>query len=456
MSSPKPRSSTRRSKSPSVRRRHHGRSDRDPIEEARARSLEQLKHNACPHGIVASPIDRRNYRAIWSRDGCICAVAAYVSGDEELVASARRTLRTVAEHQADNGQVPSYLLIDDDDEIRHANYGGWGEITSIDSSLWFLIACQTAFMRRKESEFIDDPLFATYRRVFRYLFAVDANSCGLLEIPIAGDWTDIFNRSYHVLYDEVLWYRALRSGARLAEHASEGHERSYYDKAARLVRQRINDEFWWDHNHVVARVAQRYKIRHDLPKHPDFHYYQSHLTPFLNDWFTRFDSFANILAALLGVASPERTAAIIREVFRRKLDHPYPLRVLDPPIEPGDPDSHSLLLSEEPPFVYHNGGIWPLAGGFWVMLLSLVGKKADARKALRRLAAALRLPATKNDEWGFYEHLHGRTGEAMGTRDLSWNAAAYLLAYHAAVQDQFPAFTEHEERGAGPAPRPAG
>ena len=438
-----------RAQSPSHRHRQ------DPIEEAYARSIDQLKRNVCPYGFLASPIDRRNYRAVWSRDGCICAVAAYVSGDEELINHARHTLRTLAEHQADNGQVPSYLLVAEDDEIRHANYGGWGEITSIDSSLWFLIACQTAFMRRKESEFIDDPLFETYRRVFRYLFAIDANSCGLLEIPIAGDWTDILNRSYHVLYDEVLWYRALRSGARLAEHADEGHDRRYYDQAARRVRERLNDEFWWDNGDVVARVAKRYKIRHDLPKNPDFHFYQSHLTPFLNDWHQRFDAFANVLAGLLGVASPERTDAIIRQVCERKLAHPYPLRVLDPPIEAKDPDAYGLLVSQEPPYEYHNGGIWPLAGGFWVMLLSLVGKKDDAHDALHRLACALRLPATDEDQWGFYEHLHGQTGEAMGTRDLTWNGAAYLLAYHAVVENQYPAFTEHEDCGAGPEPQPA-
>ncbi|HVU24638.1 MAG TPA: glycoside hydrolase 100 family protein [Opitutus sp.] len=422
------------------------------IEEARRRSLDQLKRNACPYGFLASPVDQRNYRAIWSRDGCICAVAAYVSGDDELVESARRTLLTLAGHQADNGQVASYLLVDEHDRIHHANYGGWGEITSIDSSLWFLIACQSAFMRRKESEFIDDPLYETYRRVFRYLFAIDANSCGLLEIPIAGDWTDILNRSYHVLYDEVLWYRALRSGARLAEHAAAGRDRDRYDRAARCVRDRLNHEFWWDNPDTVARVAKRYKIRHDLPAQPDFHFYQSHLAPFLNDWFERFDSFANVLAALLGVASPERTDAIVREVCARGLDRPYPLRVLDPPIREKDPDSYRLLISEEAPFVYHNGGVWPLAGAFWVMLLALLGRTDDARDALHRVASALELPATDDDRWGFYEHLHGQTGEAMGTRDLSWNGAGYLLAYHALIKGEFPAFTVHEERGAGPEP----
>ena len=37
-----------------------------------------------------------------------------------------------------------------------------------------------------------------------WLSALDSNNDGLLEVPEAGDWTDLFGRSYHVLYDEVL------------------------------------------------------------------------------------------------------------------------------------------------------------------------------------------------------------------------------------------------------------
>ena len=37
-----------------------------------------------------------------------------------------------------------------------------------------------------------------------WLSAHDSNNDGLLEIPEAGDWTDLFGRSYNVLYDEVV------------------------------------------------------------------------------------------------------------------------------------------------------------------------------------------------------------------------------------------------------------
>lgn len=397
------------------------------------RAIDRLKQNSCPHGFLASPQQRRNYRAVWARDGCICAVAAYVSGDEALMDTARRTLHTLADHQAENGQVPSYLAVGADDAIVEVNYGGLGQVTSIDSSLWFLFACHSVFRQSGEHEFVEHPLHRRYREVLRYLRSLDANSCGLLEIPIAGDWSDILNRSYHVLYDEVLWFRALFGAAELAWGAGKRGDAVAYAGLAERVWRRLNEDFWWDSRETVERVARDYMIRNTLPQEPRLAYYQSHLTPFLNSWYERFDAFANVLAALVGVAPRERSAAIVERVTRDELDRPYPLQVLEPPIRETDPDAYQLRISDEPPFGYHNGGIWPLAGGFWVALLAQLGRSDQADRALTDLARALRLSPEGEPPWGMYEYIHGRTLEPKGTRHLSWNAAAYVLGYHAHV-----------------------
>ena len=54
------------------------------------------------------------------------------------------------------------------------------------------------------------------QRAIDWLSALDANNCGMLEIPEAGDWTDLFARSYNVLYDEVLWFSSLKYYAKIA------------------------------------------------------------------------------------------------------------------------------------------------------------------------------------------------------------------------------------------------
>ena len=35
---------------------------------------------------------------------------------------------------------------------------------------------------------------------------------------------------------------------------------------------------------------------------------------------------------------------------------------------------------------YHNGGVWPFAVGFWVMVLASLGKRRQAQRALSALA----------------------------------------------------------------------
>lgn len=412
--------------------------------EAYRESIERLRANSVEHGFLAAPHDRRNYRAVWARDGCLCAVAAYLSGDAGLMETARRTLHTLADHQSDNGQVPSYLLVEGDGRISEVNYSGYGEVTSIDSSLWFLFACHAIFRQGGEHEFVEHPLHERYREVIRYLRSIDANSCGLLEIPIAGDWSDILNRSYHVLYDEVLWFRALYGAAELAEGAGDHANAASYAHLAVRVWRRLNDDFWWDDAEVVRRVAEKYMIRNPLPREPCFPYYQSHLTPFIHNWPHRFDAFANVLAALMGVAPPDRVEAIVRRVMETGLDHPHPLRVLDPPIREDDPDAFQLRISDEPPFSYHNGGIWPLAGGFWVVFLARLGRGAEAGQALVNLAGALRLAPAGRPPWGMYEYLHGRTCEPSGTRHLSWSAAAYVLAYRAQVDGRMAHFAQSD------------
>ncbi len=421
-------------------------SDAGLIDAAYHRSLELLRRAATPYGFVASTENLgANYHAVWGRDSSICAIAAFMVDDPELESTAERTLLSLAENQAENGQIPSYILLDGNHKIQEVVHGGWGRITTIDSNLWFFIACQTAFFDRSLHEFIEDHLFEIYHRTMRHLESIDADACGLLEIPIAGDWSDILDRSYHILYDQVLWYRAQRCAALLCRERGEIDAQRKLDERADRIRARLNAEFWWDeHGKELAR--ELYFIRHPLPE-GELLYYQSHLEPFNNTWCHRFDAFGNILACLMGVAPTERIETIIRRVLASELHRPYPIRVLDPPIFPQDSDWNPLYETKERPYEYHNGGIWPLAGGFWILLLANYGWETEARKELAQLAQALMADRDDNGRdsgsWGFHEYFHGRTGAPAGHRYQAWDAASYLLAYKAIQQYHLACF----ERG---------
>jgi len=75
---------------------------------------------------------------------------------------------------------------------------------------------------------------------------------------------------------------------------------------------------------------------------------------------------------------------------------------------------------------YHNGGIWPMVGGFWVSALAAAGRALEAKEELVKLA---RVCALRN--WAFTEWLHGKTLAPRGMPGQSWNAAAFLFAQHA-------------------------
>ena len=79
---------------------------------------------------------------------------------------------------------------------------------------------------------------------------------------------------------------------------------------------------------------------------------------------------------------------------------------------------------------YHNGGIWPFVGGFWVLALARLGLHDLAWQQLGRLAQVNAL-----DDWRFTEWFHGRTLAPMGMAGQSWNAATFLLARRALQGD---------------------
>ncbi len=413
--------------------------DHDLIREAYARSLHELRFNSSPWGFLAARQGGKNYNAVWGRDGAITAIASFETADAELIETGVRTLQSLAEHQARNGQIPSYLSLMDD-EIVDVVYGGLGNITSIDANLWFIIACQTAVEKLDRREFLHEHFREVYRRAMRHLASIDSDCCGLLEIPVAGDWSDLLDRSYHILYDQVLWWRVLSGAVRLIEWCDGNQQREFHKRQAEEIGELLNDQFWWD-QHGKKSARESYMIGTELPPE-EMLYYQCYLQPFHNTWYERFDSLGNVLTALSGLAPRNRAEIIAHQVTSRKLDRPAPLRVLDPVVQPGDDDWLEMYKEKQPPYAYHNGGIWPLAGGLWVSLLAKLERRNEALTALTSLARSLKASNSKDVAWGFHEYLHGQTGEPMGRRHQAWSAASFIMAYHAAVDHRFACFEQ--------------
>ena len=185
-------------------------------DEAFEQALLSLRRNVTPLGFTAASLGDNvlmdhdaNYAAVWARDGIMSGLWAMALDDRALDATFRRTLEVLAAHQTPAGQIPAYVRI----HGEVPDYSGIGGIASIDSVLWWVIGVARYSLLRGDRGFAE-AMFPGVERAMRWLAAHDSNNDGLLEIPESSDWMDLFPRSYNVLYDEVLWYRACRDAPR--------------------------------------------------------------------------------------------------------------------------------------------------------------------------------------------------------------------------------------------------
>jgi len=137
------------------------------------------------------------------------------------------------------------------------------------------------------------------------------------------------------------------------------------------------------------------------------------------------DVFGNVLAIQSGLADAAMAQRIVRTIDAAHASQPYPLRVVLHPLSQQHELWRAYMGRHRQNIVhqYHNGGIWPFVGGFWVSALAASGDDKLARTELAKVARANAL-----EGWQFNEWLHGRTLAPSGMPGQSWNAAAFLMA----------------------------
>jgi len=379
--------------------------------EARARALDVLRRCVTAVGFKASALPG-GYPQVWARDAPITSLGAYASNDEELIACALRSLETLTRTQTPLGMI--HLNFD-----TRTNHRATGNAEFI-ARQWPHLVRATEWLRYQ-----------------------DMNACGLLEVPEAGDWADLYAVRYNVLYDNVLYVGCLRAMAALAAAIGEEPRTPqttgdvhYADLAADVAR-KIRLLFWldrpWDGGAFGEQLEALRAERLEW-----FLLYQNTATltemPFLLPWVGfrefghNFDGLGNMLAILLGVADENQTAIILRHAHAVGADAPYPLRAFYPPIYPGDRDWRDYYRSRNLnlPHQYHNGGVWPFVGGFYVAALAAAGLLGRAEEQLGALALANHLG--KLAPWEFNEWIHGLSGQAMGHPLQAWSAGMYLYA----------------------------
>lgn len=398
----------------------------DYLRTAYCKALEALRRNITPLGFSACSLNdnvtvgvAENYRSVWARDGAIC-VQGTLSVDAPDVRQCQiATLRTLLDATTPNGQVPANVRIDS----GVPDYSGLGNICSIDSGLWTVIAF-SEFVRTTRNMDLLREYQGTLHRIMSWLDAHDANHDFLLEIPEASDWTDLFGRSYNVLYDEVLWYHANFCYGRLLEQQGKHRRAGEYFRRARMIRAAILRQFWpSSHLHDEDSILNFAELQYSLG---ETQYLLAQVTPFDFNW--RCDIYGNILACLFNVLDIERARGAFRFMWGVGINTPYPVANLYPAVTPGDRDWRSYYTVNllNLPQHYHNGGIWPFIGAQWVRFINRLGMRDIALHELIKVAQLNQLGVLH--DWEFNEWAHGTTGHPMGKAFQAWSASEFVSA----------------------------
>lgn len=391
------------------------------------KALLALQKNVTPLGFSACSLADNtvtgtdaNYRSVWARDGAITVWCSLFVEDEAIKAASMRTLETLLAATSPNGQIPSNVRIDD----GQPDYSGVGSIASIDSGLWLIIAVYN-YARHTGDLSILYRHADRLQSIMNWLSAHDSNNDGLLEIPEAGDWTDLFGRSYNVLYDEVLWYRTNVCYGRMLELMGQRVRAADYLRWSQRIRGRVLDIFWPTTKTDISRPqVNRFADRQQGLG--DAQYLLAEITPFAFNW--RCDVYANILAFLMNLLDVDRARTAFEFMWGVGVNQPWPVTNLYPVVQAGDPDWRAYYTVNllNLPNHYHNGGIWPFVGGMWVRFIHRLGFRDVACRELVRLAQLNQLGRDK--EWEFNEWAHGTTGRPMGKAFQAWSAASFIRA----------------------------
>jgi glycogen debranching enzyme len=419
------------------------------IDEAKREALVVLRSCVAPHGFKASAFEG-GYPQVWARDAAITMLGALVTGEEDLLAASLASLRTLRGTQTELGMI--HLNVDTrTGEVTTENAG------AVDANLWFILAHDALRQATGDLDFIREA-WPALQRALTWLRYQDMNACGLLEVPEAGDWADLYSVRYNVLYDNALYVGALNAMAAMAAALGDMAGAGDHRLAAAEVARRINLLMWLDRAWEPKVFAEQLEELKGLR----LEWYllaQNTATltekPFYLPWVGfrefghNFDAFGNTLAILLGIADGPKRARILQHAHASGADHPYPIKAFDPPIFPGDRDWRDYFRSRNLnlPFQYHNGGIWPFLGGFYVASLVHAGEQARAGAMLAALAEANH--AGKHGPWEFNEWIHGLSGRPMGHPQQAWSAAMFLYACDAVDRGEARYFKAWGMQGVG-------
>lgn len=378
------------------------------IDQAKKAALEVLLHNSHGpfHGLPRTA--GWGYPEPYTRDLMISILGIAVTGNEKLLESIRKTLETLAKNQTEHGHIPS-LVHDADD--RGAS----------DTTPLFLLAAGIFRIVSGEEFF----LYSAVEKALIWMEYQSPSDRSLVAQQPTSDWRDEQWVIGKGLYVNTLVYSYLRLLGR--------HEKA----------EKLRDEMG---RFTITKGTMHHHVHEGLVvKHKPYYAFWSYKI-YSSE---RFDLLGNCMAILSGIASPSRADEMISWIEeecdemrkRGELTLDIPPNFF-PFIRPNDPDWHERYAQFNNPGEYHNGGIWPFIGGFYVAALVAAKRFKLAEEKLAELTKCVKLSLSENLKFGFNEWIRAQNGKPMGQDWQTWSAAMYLYAAKCVEIKDTPFFDE--------------
>lgn len=348
------------------------------------KALETIEKCSTKHGLFASA-GKKAYRGVWSRDSNITLIgASLVNNNSKIKEVFRRSLNTLAIYQSKLGQIPNAVYGFNRKKIK-------ADFESIDSSLWFIIG-EYYYKKRYGNELFNKHK-KQIKKALTWLSYQDMEEDNLLEQLPTTDWQDAFPHRYgHTINTAALYYKVL----------SLAGEKTKQKKLKFNIENKKDRKLWNGNFYYSYRWKNHNKYKE------------------IGDWF---DSLGNLLAIVFDLADKEKSKKIIYYIKQKKINEPYPVRTIYPPIKKGSKywQDYYLDCTAGTPNQYLNGGIWTYIGGFYVLALIKLKRFNEAEKELKKLAEA-------NLKGNFPEWINPLNKKMYG-KYQAWSAGAYIWAY---------------------------
>jgi hypothetical protein len=334
------------------------------------------------------------YPEPYTRDLMIATLGIAASGDPDLIHGIGEVLKTLAANQSPRGHIPS--LADEPNDRGES-----------DTTPLFLIGLAVYRQMAGKPRFLEEAA----DRALGWLAYQSPGDRVIVAQQPTSDWRDEQWVLGYGLYVNTLLYAALRLFGR--------HEHARILKEA-LCRPIITRGWMKQQEHEGLALEDK----------PYFALWSYKVL--YND---RFDLLGNSLAILTGIASLEKSLAMIEWVEKecRKMQREGVLALPLPPnlfpfIEEHDPDWQERYATYNQKGEYHNGGIWPFVTGFYIAALVAAGAHSLAKQKLDALTRVVSLKVDSTLAHGFNEWIRADNGLPKGVDWQTWSAAMYLYA----------------------------